>query len=94
VSSRRRSFLPHIVMILAWIMQSKKVEDTMIVMRCHVDDLSIWSVHVQADADWGGDPNRKSMSGVIVWVKAITGKWYMVQSVSRPPWHHRRLRQS
>ena len=41
------------------------------------------AVHVQADADWGGDESRKSTSGVIVWVKADTGKWYMVQSMSR-----------
>jgi hypothetical protein len=38
---------------------------------------------VQTDADWGGDPDRKSTSGVIVWVKGATGKWYLVQSLSR-----------
>ncbi len=41
------------------------------------------SVREQADAAWGGDPSRKSTSGVNVRVKATTGKWYMVQSVSR-----------
>jgi hypothetical protein len=30
------------------------------------------SVHAQADADWGGDPNRMSASGVLVWAKATT----------------------
>ena len=41
------------------------------------------AVHVQTDADWGGDPDRKSTSGVIVWVKDATGKWYSVQILSR-----------
>ena len=41
------------------------------------------AVYVQTDADWGGDPDRKSTSGVIVWEKAANGKWYMVQSLSR-----------
>ncbi len=43
----------------------------------------VGSVHAQADAVWGGDPNRKSTSGVIVWVKATFGKWFMAQSASR-----------
>jgi hypothetical protein len=41
------------------------------------------AVHVQTDADWGGDPDRKTTRGVIVWVTAATGKWCMVQSLSR-----------
>ncbi len=41
------------------------------------------SVHVQADADWGGDADSKSRSGVIVWVKADTGTWYLVRNVTR-----------
>ncbi len=41
------------------------------------------AVHVQTDAGWGGDEDRKSKSGVIVWVKAEDGQWYLIQSVSR-----------
>ncbi len=33
--------------------------------------------------DWGGDEDKRSTSGVIVWVKAETRKWYLVQSPSR-----------
>ena len=41
------------------------------------------AVHAQTDADWGGDPDRKSTRCVIVLVKGATGKWYVVQSLSR-----------
>ncbi len=41
------------------------------------------AVHVQADADWGGDEDRQSTSGVIVWAKAETGKWYLAQSAKQ-----------
>ncbi len=41
------------------------------------------AVRVQADADWGGDVDRRSTSGVIVWVKTEADKSYLVQSVSQ-----------
>ncbi len=41
------------------------------------------SVQVRAHTVSGGDADRKSTSGVIAWVKEATGKWYLVQSVSR-----------
>ena len=51
-------------------------EDTL--KRAAVD-----AIHMQADADWGGDADRQSTSGIMVWVKSVDGMWYMVQAISR-----------
>ncbi len=46
------------------------------------------AVHVQADADWGGDEDKRSTSGVIIYRRSdrlgeSRVKWYLMQSASR-----------
>ena len=41
------------------------------------------AIFVEADADWAGDKDRLSTSGIIVYVKGHDQLWYLVQAVSR-----------
>ena len=38
------------------------------------------SIHLEADANWGGDADKQTTSGLMVWAKGDDGMWYVAQA--------------